>query len=163
MNNTVIREGKPSDIPAVLQLVRDLAEFERAPAEVTNTEAMMIQDGFGSHPLFGLLVAAAENEIVGMAIHYVRYSTWKGPMLYLEDLYVKEKFRGRGIGSGLFEACVKHAANKAYRGMFWQVLEWNTDAIDFYKKYNSTLDPEWINGKLNSDQIQALSKKLTIK
>jgi GNAT superfamily N-acetyltransferase len=161
MNKTIIREGKPLDIPAVLGLVRELADFERALSEVTNTEAMMLRDGFGSQPLFGLIVAEIENELVGMAIHYVRYSTWKGPMLYLEDIYVKGHYRGKGIGSLLFEACIKHAIKHGYQGMFWQVLEWNTEAIDFYKKYHSTLDPEWINGKLNCDQMLSISNKLT--
>jgi GNAT superfamily N-acetyltransferase len=160
MNKAKIREGKPEDIPQVHQLVCELAEFEKAPDEVTNTASAMTDHGFGKVPYFGLFVAELDGRIIGMAIHYVRYSTWKGPMLYLEDIYVQPEFRGTGTGSALFEACVSYASEKGYQGMTWQVLDWNEDAITFYKKYGSTLDPEWVNGKLNRNQIEELSKKL---
>jgi GNAT superfamily N-acetyltransferase len=159
MNQVIIREGVREDIPEVLRLVKELALYEKAPHEVTNTASMMLRDGFGEHPLYGLFVAEAGDRIVGMAIHYVRYSTWKGPMLYLEDIVIEENHRGKGIGSLLFEQCVRYAHHKGYHGMMWQVLDWNTPAINFYKKYNCILDPEWVNGKLTADQIRQITEQ----
>lgn len=156
MNTTIIRVGRPGDVPAALELVKELAEYERAPLEVSNTVEKMIADGFGENPIYGLFVAERDRVIVGIAIHYVRYSTWKGKMLFLEDIVVKESLRGQGIGKLLFEKCVELAIEKNYPGMIWQVLDWNEPAIHFYKKYNATLDPEWLNGKLTLEQMRAL-------
>lgn len=153
MNTTMIRVGRPSDVPGALELVKELAEYERAPLEVTNTVEEMLADGFGEKPIYGLFVAERESVIVGIAIHYVRYSTWKGKMLFLEDIVVKESLRGQGIGKLLFEKCVELAIEKNYPGMIWQVLDWNEPAIQFYKKYNASLDPEWLNGKLTREQM----------
>jgi len=144
-------------VPGVMQLVRELAEYERAPNEVTNTEEAMLNDGFGNEPAFGLFVAEINAEIVGIALHYVRYSTWKGKMLYLEDIVVKEHLRGRGIGARLFEACLTHCVEKNYAGMSWQVLDWNEPALNFYRKYSASLDGEWINGKLLLPQIEKMN------
>ena len=144
-------------MPAVMQLVRELAEYERAPDEVTNTEDAMIRDGFGAEPAFGLFVAEMNQEVVGIALHYVRYSTWKGKMLYLEDIVVKEQLRGQGIGADLFEACLKLCVDRNYAGMTWQVLDWNEPALNFYRKYSATLDSEWINGKLLLSEIQKMN------
>ncbi len=162
MNNIVIREGRKEDISRVLDLVRELAEYEKAPLEVTNTEEMMLRDGFGPNPIYGLLVAESEGTIIGIAIHYVRYSTWKGPMLYLEDIVIQEQYRGKGVGSLLFESCVAYAQKKEYAGMAWQVLDWNTPAIQFYKKYNSVLDPQWVNGLLTVDQIRQITDQIRL-
>lgn len=156
MSNLVIRNGESTDIRAVLELVKELALYERAPHEVTNTEEAMLADGFGDAAVFGMFVAERNQEIVGMAIHYVRYSTWKGKMLYLEDIVVKESERGNGIGKRLFEKCCALAMEKNYAGMVWQVLDWNEPALNFYRKYDATLDGEWINGKLNRQQLQKL-------
>jgi GNAT superfamily N-acetyltransferase len=153
MEQAVIRQGNAQDVAQVMDLVRELALYERAPHEVTNTEEQMRQDGFGEHPAFGLFVAEINDTIVGIALHYVRYSTWKGKMLYLEDIVVRENHRGSGIGSLLFEACMQHCLIKDYAGMSWQVLDWNEPALRFYKKYDSLLDSEWVNGKLTSSQI----------
>lgn len=153
MNTTTIRQGRPDDIPAVLALVKELAEYERAPLEVTNTVEEMLADGFGENPVYGLFVAEVENQIVGIAIHYVRYSTWKGKMLFLEDIVVKESLRRQGIGKLLFEKCIDLTIEKNYPGMVWQVLDWNEPAINFYNKYDATLDPEWLNGKLTRAQM----------
>lgn len=153
MQNAVIREGKPEDIPQVMALVKELAEYERAPLEVTNTSEQMLKDGFGEHPSFGLFVAEMNNEIVGIALHYIRYSTWKGKMLYLEDIVVKDKLRGQGIGKLLFEKCLALVKEKNYAGISWQVLDWNEPAINFYKKYNAHLDAEWVNGKIMNGDI----------
>ncbi|MFN0032231.1 MAG: N-acetyltransferase family protein [Flavobacteriales bacterium] len=153
MQKAVIREGKPEDIPQVMALVKELAEYERALHEVTNTAERMTEDGFGHAPTFGLFVAEIENEIVGIAIHYIRYSTWKGNMLYLEDIVVKQHLRGQGIGKLLFEKCLALVKEKNYAGISWQVLEWNEPAIHFYKKYHAHLDPEWVNGKIMLSDI----------
>lgn len=158
MNNVIIRKGKPDDIAAVLELVKELAEYERAPHEVSNTEEEMLADGFGGNPVFGLFVAEMDGLIIGIAIHYIRYSTWKGKMLYLEDIVVKETFRGKGIGNLLFEKCVALAAEKDYAGMVWQVLDWNEPAFRFYQKYGATMDSGWVNGRLSKDQLLALCK-----
>ena len=156
MKSWTVRKGKPEDVPGVMQLVRELAEYERAPHEVTNTEFAMLLDGFGETPAFGLFVAEMNQEIIGIALHYVRYSTWKGKMLYLEDIVVKENLRGKGIGAELFEACLRHCVDMNYAGMTWQVLDWNEPALNFYRKYDSTLDGEWINGKLLLSEIQKM-------
>jgi ribosomal protein S18 acetylase RimI-like enzyme len=157
MNSAIIREGKPADVPQVMALVRELAVYEKAPHEVTNTEERMLLDGFGENPSFGLYVAELDGAIAGIALHYIRYSTWKGKMLYLEDIVVKEALRGQGIGSRLFEACLRHCLEKDYAGMTWQVLDWNEPALNFYRKYGCTLDPEWVNGKLTIEQIRAMN------
>jgi len=154
MSNTIeIREGKQADIPAALDLIRELAVYEKAPNEVIVTEADMIRDGFGPNPLFHFYVATLENEVIGIALSYIRYSTWKGPMLYLEDLVIREAHRGKGVGKLLFEKCMKRASDLNYEGMIWQVLDWNEPAIRFYDKYQSTYSGEWLNGKLTKTQI----------
>lgn len=157
MNSVIIREGKPEDVPQVMALVRELALYEKAPQEVTNTEAMMLLDGFGDQPAFGLFVAELNGAVVGIALHYIRYSTWKGKMLYLEDIVVQENHRGKGIGAQLFEACLKLCKQHNYAGMTWQVLDWNEPALNFYRKYQCTLDDEWVNGKLLLGEIQSLN------
>ena len=143
-------------MPQVMALVRELAEYEKAPHEVTNTEERMLLDGFGENPAFGLFVAELDGSIAGIALYYIRYSTWKGKMLYLEDIVVKDALRGQGIGARLFEACLHHCMENDYAGMTWQVLDWNEPALNFYRKYDCTLDPEWINGKLTIEQIRAM-------
>lgn len=157
MKSWIVRKGTPADVPGVMQLVRELAEYERAPNEVTNTEEAMLNDGFGENPAFGLFVVEIENEIVGIALHYIRYSTWKGKMLYLEDIVVKEHLRGQGIGARLFETCLKLCIEKNYAGMTWQVLDWNEPALNFYRKYAASLDSEWVNGKLLLSEIQQIN------
>jgi GNAT superfamily N-acetyltransferase len=153
MEKIVIRQGSAQDVEQVMDLVRELALYERAPHEVTNTEEQMRLDGFGENPAFGLFVAEIDRSIIGIALHYVRYSTWKGKMLYLEDIVVRESHRGYGIGSRLFEACMQHCLKMDYAGMSWQVLDWNEPALRFYKKYDALLDSEWVNGKLTSSQM----------
>jgi GNAT superfamily N-acetyltransferase len=117
------------------------------------TEAEMIRDGFGPSPLFHFYVATLENEVIGIALTYIRYSTWKGPMLYLEDLVIREAHRGKGVGKLLFEKCMKRTSDLNYEGMIWQVLDWNEPAIRFYDKYQSSYSGEWLNGKLTKTQI----------
>lgn len=153
MEKIVIRQGNTQDVEQVMDLVRELALYERAPHEVTNTVEQMRLDGYGENPAFGLFVAEMDRSIIGIALHYVRYSTWKGKMLYLEDIVVRESHRGCGIGSRLFEACMQHCLKMDYAGMSWQVLDWNEPALRFYKKYDALLDSEWVNGKLTSSQM----------
>lgn len=143
-----IRKAVKEDVPAALALINELAVFEKEPDAVVVTEAELLNDGFGDKPLYGLLVAEVSNNVVGIALYYYRYSTWKGKCLYLEDLVVTETMRGKGVGSALFEATLNQAKEDNCRKMNWQVLDWNTPAIDFYKKYNAELDGEWINGSI---------------
>lgn len=152
-----IRRGREADLPQVLALIQELAEYEKAPQEVTNTLADMQRDGFGPAPIFGFFVAleVPEGPVVGIALYYTAYSTWKGRMLFLEDLVVTEELRGTGLGKRLFEAVVAEARHTGAHRLRWQVLEWNEPAIGFYKKLGATLDPEWHNGTLTAAQIQA--------
>jgi len=152
----IIRAGTKSDLPRVLELVKELAEYEKAPHEVINTVELMEQDGFGPNPIFGLFVAESENNIVGISLYYWRYSTWKGKRLYLEDIVVTQSERGKGAGKLLFDRTMQHALDENCSGMVWQVLDWNEPAINFYKKYGAKLDGEWINTSLERDQIQKL-------
>ena len=143
-----IRKGTPEDVPQVFELVQELALYERAPEQVTNTPEMMLNDGFGLEPIFGLFVAEVDGKIVGISLYYYRYSTWKGKRLYLEDLIVTESMRGHGLGKMLLDTTVQEAKDTHCTGVMWQVLDWNEPAINFYKKKNAVLDPEWINGRL---------------
>lgn len=153
-----IRVGKKEDLPRVLGLIKELAEYERAPHEVSNTLAMMELDGFGANPIYGFFVAEEETVIHGLSLYYYRYSTWKGKRLYLEDIIVTQSQRGKGIGKELFDITMKKALDENCTGMMWQVLEWNTPAIEFYKKYNAHLDSEWINCHLEAGQIREILK-----
>lgn len=145
MKTYSIREGEHTDLPQVLELIRELAVFERAPNEVTNTLERMLEDGFGAQPIFGFYVAEVEGIIVGLSLFYYRYSTWKGRCLYLEDLIVTQSHRGLGIGSALFDQTVEHGRKSGCVRMNWQVLDWNVEAINFYEKYGASLDGEWVN------------------
>ena len=127
--NVIIRKGQKEDVPAVHQLVMELAIFEKAPEAVTNTVDQMAEDGFGPSPVYGLLVAEIENKIIGMAIYFIKYSTWRGKGLFLEDLIVTESHRKSGIGKKLFDAVVAEAKKIDAKTMHWQVLDWNTPAI----------------------------------
>jgi GNAT superfamily N-acetyltransferase len=151
-----IRPGRKEDLPRVLELVKELAEFERAPHEVINTVQLMEKDGFGPQPVFGFYVAENENGIVGLSLYYWRYSTWKGKRLYLEDIIVTESERGKGLGKLLFDVTMKHTLDSGCSGMTWQVLDWNEPAINFYKKYGSQLGQEWINCSLERNQIESI-------
>lgn len=153
MTEAVIRKAIPSDIPQIMKLIRELALFEKAPHEVTNTEDMMLADGFGQNPAYTAGVAEINGKIVGIYVWYIRYSTWKGKGLYLEDIVVTESMRGKGLGDKLIRACMDDARSIKANFMTWQVLDWNQPAINFYKKYNATFDGEWVNVKLLSGQF----------
>lgn len=147
--SVILRKGHEADLPRILELIKELALFEKAPEQVINTVDKMKQDGFGENPVYWFFVAEHKGEIIGTAIYYLRYSTWKGVRLYLEDLIVTENARGIGAGKMLFEACIEEGKAQGYSGIAWQVLDWNTPALDFYKNYGSDLDGEWINGSLD--------------
>ena len=144
-----IRRAKMADIPDLMRLIKELAVYERAPEKVSNTEERMAEDGFGDQPLFDAFVAEYQGEIIGMAITYYRYSTWRGKCLYLEDLIVTEEKRGLGAGKLLFERCLDFARETNCVYMNWQVLDWNTPSIDFYKRYGTEFDNEWLNCSLH--------------
>lgn len=143
-----VRKAVAADVPDLMRLVNELALYEKAPHEVTNTEARMLADGFGPNPIFTAAVALVDDKVVGMYVWYIRYSTWKGKGLYLEDIIVTETLRGQGVGDALFKACVQDAKEMGANFMTWQVLDWNEPAINFYKKYNSVFDGEWVNVKI---------------
>lgn len=143
-----IRRAERADCPRMLELVHELATFERAPHEVTVTLAHFEESGFGEHPVYWAFVAEADGFIVAFALYYIRYSTWKGQRMYLEDILVTEEWRGKKIGKMLFDRLIVEARERKLQGMTWQVLEWNEPAISFYKKYNASFDPEWVNGSI---------------
>jgi len=140
-----IRRAVKEDCARLLELIRELAEYEKAPQEVTVTMDHFVESGFGPQPVWWAFVAEADGQVEGFAIYYIRYSTWKGQRMYLEDLVVTEKMRGKGLGKMLFDRLMEEAREKKFNGMVWQVLDWNEPAINFYKKYNAHFDPEWIN------------------
>jgi GNAT superfamily N-acetyltransferase len=149
-----IRKGTIDDLPQVLQLIQELAEYEKAPNEVTNTLEDMQRDGFGERPIFEFFVAEDQEAIVGIALYYTAYSTWKGRTIYLEDLVVTERLRRSGIGKKLFDIVAEEAKRLGAKRFRWQVLEWNEPAIAFYKKIGADLDGEWMNCTMTEQQIQ---------
>ena len=149
-----IRKGTKSDLPSALSLVKELAMYENAPNEVTVTLSDMEKDGFGNFPAFTFFVAETGGTIVGIALYYTKYSTWKGKCTFLEDIIVTENCRNKGIGKLLFDAVVAVAKEAKSQRLEWQVLEWNEPAIKFYQKLNANFDTEWINCKLTKEQIE---------
>lgn len=145
MSEVIIRKAVQEDCAPMLELIKELADYEKALHEVTLTLEQFIEDGFGNSPVWGAFVAEFEGEIVGISLYYDRYSTWKGRRLYLEDLVVTEKLRGKQIGKKLFEETMEHGKSNQYSGMVFQVLNWNEPAINFYKKYSPKFDDEWFN------------------
>jgi ribosomal protein S18 acetylase RimI-like enzyme len=155
---TIIRRAVREDCPRLMELIEELAEFEKAgPDAITATLAHFVESGFGEKPVWWGFVAETPDQpeggsqtesggkIVGFALYYIRYSTWKGQRLYLEDLIVTNEMRGKGVGKLLFDRLIEEVKEKKYSGMVWQVLDWNKPAIQFYKKYGAVLEPEWVN------------------
>ncbi|TMI96929.1 MAG: GNAT family N-acetyltransferase [Bacteroidetes bacterium] len=146
-----IRRAVKEDCPRLLELVQELATYERAPNEVTVTLEHFTESGFRERPVWWAFVAASPNpsgggeQIHGFALYYIRYSTWKGQAMYLEDILITNEMRGKGIGKLLFDRLIEEAREKKFNRIIWQVLDWNEPAIDFYKKYNAEFDSGWLN------------------
>lgn len=145
MEEIIIREAVAADCPQMLELIKELARYEREPDAVTVSMSEFVDAGFGPHAVWEAFVAESAGRIVGIALFYIRYSTWKGRRLYLEDIVVTESMRGKGIGKQLFEQTLSLCKTRGYHGMVWQVLDWNTPAIKFYEKYGASFDGEWLN------------------
>lgn len=154
MTTTEIKFATESDCERMMELIHELALYEKLPEEVTVTLDEFKEAGFGKNAVWKAFVAVQDGIIEGFALYYIRYSTWKGPRLYLEDFIVTEKMRGQGIGKLLFERVIEEAKINDYKGMVWQVLDWNQPAIKFYNKYNATLEEGWINASLSYEQIK---------
>lgn len=148
MTEANIRKSRPEDMHKVFDLIKELAIYEKSENEVINTPEQLIIDGFGPTKIFDCIVAEIQDEVIGFALYYTSYSTWKGSCLYLEDFLVTEKARGKGIGKLLFDEILSIAKHKKVGRFEWQVLDWNEPALNFYRKYNSVLDSAWINGKI---------------
>lgn len=141
----IIRRAVKEDCHRLLELINELAMYEKAPDEVTVTLDHFVASGFGPDAVWKAFVAEEDNIIQGFALYYIRYSTWKGQRMYLEDLLVTEEMRCKGIGKLLFDRLIEEAKARGFNGIVWQVLEWNEPAINFYKKYNTSFDGEWVN------------------
>lgn len=141
-----ISQGIARDIPELHRMIAELAVYERAPEEVTNTPGELLSD-WQEHRAFDFLIAEIDNDVAGMALYYPRYSTWKGRCYYLEDLYVREAFRGQGAGMALLRAVAEVARKAGAKRLDWQVLDWNTPAVEFYESIGATIEKEWWNGK----------------
>lgn len=156
----IIREAVVTDMPRVLELIRELAIFEKQPDAVEVTVADLERDGFGNQPLFQILVAEINGEIPGIALFYNRYSTWKGKTIHLEDLIVSEKYRGKGIGMKLYESVMEEAQKQNVRRVEWNVLDWNTPAISFYEKTGAVVLKDWLVAQMDEKGLkQFLAKK----
>ncbi|MGI8950658.1 MAG: GNAT family N-acetyltransferase [Chitinophagaceae bacterium] len=148
-----IRRAEKKDCKRLLELVKELAIYERAADEVTATLEHFEESGFGVKPVWWGFVATAPSPrregcgeaIIGFIMYYIRYSTWKGQRMYLEDFIVTEQARSKGVGKMLFDRLIEEAKEKKFNGIVWQVLDWNEQAINFYKKYNAKFEKEWIN------------------
>jgi GNAT superfamily N-acetyltransferase len=140
-----IRRAIKEDCPRLLELITELAIYEKAPDDVTVTLEHFTESGFGKNPVWWTFVAEVNGRVDGFALYYIRYSTWKGQAMYLEDIVVTEKARGNGIGKLLMDRLIEEAKEKKFNRIIWQVLEWNEPAINFYKKYNAEFDGEWMN------------------
>ena len=155
-----IRKAKKSDAASILFLIQELAIFEKEPRAVLVNQAQIEKDGFGDHPLFECFVAEVTNQLVGMALYYPRYSTWKGPTFHLEDLIVTEPMRGNGIGTQLYNAFLKHAYNKGVKRVEWAVLDWNLPAIEFYQKSGATILDDWRSVQMDKKSIDSYILKI---
>jgi GNAT superfamily N-acetyltransferase len=143
MERIEIRKARPEDMGAVLDLIRELAIFEREPDAVEISAQDLVADGFGPSPKFQCFVGEADGELLGMALCYPRYSTWKGPVIHLEDLIVTEAARGRGLGSALLTRVIRHARDAGARRVCWEVLDWNEPAISFYESRGARVLSDW--------------------
>jgi GNAT superfamily N-acetyltransferase len=147
--NILIRKAVEADCPRMMELIHELAVFEKAPEEVTVTLEHFRDSGFGPQPVWWAFVAEVDGKVEGLALYYIRYSTWKGQRMYLEDIIVTEKMRGNGIGRELFDALITEYRAKGLAGMVWQVLDWNESAMNFYRKYGASFDAGWVNASIS--------------
>lgn len=155
----IIRKGTAADMNGVLALIKELAIFEKEPEAVVITVEDLIRDGFGAHPLFSVFVAEKEQEIVGIALYYYRYSTWKGKTIHLEDLVVKESMRGTGLGLALYSAIIEQGKTDGVRRIEWNVLDWNTPAINFYENSGAKVLDDWRVVQMDQQGIDAFLEK----
>ena len=149
----IIRKGNPEDMKGVLALIQELALFEKEPDAVVITEEDLIRDGFGTHPLFHVFVAEVDAQIVGIALYYYRYSTWKGKTIHLEDLVVQQRMRGTGLGYALYSEVIKQGKKDNVRRIEWAVLNWNTSAIDFYTNSGAQVFDDWRVAQMDEEGI----------
>lgn len=156
-----IRKGTKKDLSKVLELIKELADYEGELKEVSISKKDLEKYGFCENPLYFFLVAESDSDVIGLAIYFMHFSTWKGKCLYLEDLIVSNKYRRQGVGTLLFENLIKIANKENIRRIMWQVLYWNKSAINFYKKFDATVSNSWLNGKLTDLEITKLSKKIS--
>jgi GNAT superfamily N-acetyltransferase len=156
-----IRKAVPEDMPAVLELINELAIFEKEPEAVVVTVADLVRDGFGEQPLFHVFVAENQTEIIGMALYYYRFSTWKGKTIHLEDLIVKESQRGTGAGFALYTEIIKQGKKDNVRRIEWNVLDWNTPAIDFYIKSGAKVLEDWRVVHMDEQGITSFLEKIS--
>lgn len=149
----IIRKGIPEDMPAVLELIKELAVFENEPNAVVITADDLVNDGFSEQPLFYVFVAEIASQIVGIALYYYRYSTWKGKTIHLEDLIIQQNMRGSGLGYALYSEVIKQGKKDKVRRIEWNVLDWNTPAINFYKNSGAIILDDWKVAQMNEDAI----------
>lgn len=155
---TTIRPATPADVPQILAFIRDLALYERAPKEVTATEEGLMRDGFGANPFYSCLMAEEDGAPAGFALFFFNYSTWKGrPGVYLEDLFVEPRFRGMGIGKALLKRVAAFAVERGCERLQWEVLDWNTPAIDFYRAMGAEFLDEWRNVRMSGEALLRLA------
>jgi GNAT superfamily N-acetyltransferase len=154
----IIRKGTPTDMPAVLSLIKELAVYEKEPDAVVVTVEDLIRDGFSPNPLFHCFVAEVNDQIIGIALYYYRYSTWKGKTIHLEDLIVREKERGIGAGMALYKEVIKQGEKDGVRRIEWAVLDWNQNAIDFYEKTGAKVLSDWRVVQMDEQGIAAYLK-----
>ena len=153
-----IRPATPGDVPLILEFIRGLAAYERDPQAAVATEANLLRDGFGSEPKFRVDIAEWSGDPAGFAFYFWNYSTWQGkPGLYLEDLFVWPRFRGKGIGKALLVHLARVALKNNCGRFVWQVLDWNTPAIDFYKSLGATIMKEWLTMRVTGDALVRLA------
>ena len=158
--NYFIRKSSANDMPQVLDLIKELAVFEKEPDAVILTSDDLVKEGFGKDPLFTCFVAEMEGEIVGMALVYYRFSTWKGRAIHLEDLIVKENLRGSGIGKALYTRVIQYAAEKKVKRIEWAVLNWNIGAIKFYERSGANVMKDWYIAQMDEDGIRNYLEKI---
>ena len=146
--NLLIRKGEKKDVNQVFSLIKELADFEKSISEVSITPDDLLKDGFGDNPYYRFIIAEKGSEIIGVALYFYRYSTWKGRVLYLEDFIVKSKYRNTGVGTKIFDELKLIGKEKNVESIVWQVLNWNEMAISFYKKHGAIFSNKWLNGRI---------------